>query len=280
MIPRGRRNTLPRGIILYSSRWSRNILFSGFGRGNEEAHVVELAGFFAEEVVEGEVVQEALSGIHAVAVLVVVGGVVGIRHDDDVVLLDLGAHVVIADDDLPVAAPVVPADEDGVAGGQGLPDEIEGEHAVHVLAGVDGGVAAEAAHAVEHGDLLAQAGGAGLIALGPQLGEGLLVVIAPQAVPLQHHQRAGHAAAPLAGLLDGLEMGQDGEGVGGLHVVEVQALHAVRAVLFAEVAAVVKLHFIGVVTALLRQRGEEERGHTKHKQPYNNLFHCFHSLQK
>ena len=179
-----------------------------------------------------------------------------------------------------------------MAGGQRLLNVVEGEDAVHILAGVDGGVALEAAHAVEHGDLLAQAGGAGLVALQAEGRERLLVVVAAHAVPLEHHQRGGHAAAPFAGLLDGVEVGENGQGIGGFHVVEIkavevgtvgmiaEALDAVRAVRLAQVALVVKLHFIRIVSGLFRQRGEEEGTHTKHKQPYNNLFHCFHSLQK
>jgi hypothetical protein len=52
-------------------------------RCDEEAHIVQLV--FLEEIVEGEVVDETLGAVYAVAILVVVGGVVGIGHDDHVV---------------------------------------------------------------------------------------------------------------------------------------------------------------------------------------------------
>ena len=91
-------------------------LLSGFCQGSchEEAHVVHSV-LALEEVIEGEVVIEPLGGIDAVAVLVVVGGVIGVGHDDHVVLGGLGPQGVIADDDLPVAAPVVPRDHNGLA---------------------------------------------------------------------------------------------------------------------------------------------------------------------
>lgn len=80
---------------------------------HDEAHIVEF--FVGEEIIEGEVIQEALSGIDAIAILVVIGCVVGIRNDQHIILLGFGPHGVIADDDLPVAAPIVPADQDGLA---------------------------------------------------------------------------------------------------------------------------------------------------------------------
>lgn len=78
-------------------------LLSGFCRGSchEEAHVVHSV-LALEEVIEGEVVIEPLGSIDAVTVLTVIGGVIGICHDDHIVLSGFGAHGVIADDGLPV----------------------------------------------------------------------------------------------------------------------------------------------------------------------------------
>ena len=72
-----------------------------FRRRHKEAVVIQFPRLFGEEVVEREVVQEALGAIHAIAILIVVGGVVGVGHDEHVVLLGLGAHGVVADDQLP-----------------------------------------------------------------------------------------------------------------------------------------------------------------------------------
>ena len=140
-------------------RWAgRPQAGSGGGRGDEEAHVVQLAGSLIKEVVEGEVVHEPLGGVDAIAVLVVVRGVVGVGDDDHVILRGLSAHVVVADDDLPVAAPVIPADHDGVAVGKRLLDVVKGEDVVDVFARVNGGVAVKAAHALEDIQHLGKAG--------------------------------------------------------------------------------------------------------------------------
>ena len=264
---------------------------SGGGRGDEEAHVVQLAGSLIKEVVEGEVVHEPLGGVDAIAVLVVVRGVVGVGDDDHVILRGLSAHVVVADDDLPVAAPVIPADHDGVAVGKRLLDVVKGEDVVDVFARVNGGVAVKAAHALEDIQHLGKAGRRRHRAALAQLRKALFGVAAAQAVPFERHQGAGNAAAPFAGLLDGLEVGEDGQRIGGSHVVEVelaevravrvvaQALDAVRAVLGAQVAAVIKLHLVGVIAAFFGDGGQAE-GHAEHKQPYDQFFHCSSLLKK
>ena len=97
-----------------------------------------------------------------------------------------------------MTAPVVPANHDGIARRERLLNVLKGEDVVHILPSIDGGVALKALHAVKHGDHLAQAGRTGLEALRAQRREAFLRIVAAQAVPLQHHQCAGHAAAPLA----------------------------------------------------------------------------------
>ena len=52
-----------------------------------EALVPQVVRRVAEEIVEREIVDEPLGSINAVAVLIMVGGVEGVRHDDDVVPL-------------------------------------------------------------------------------------------------------------------------------------------------------------------------------------------------
>src|SRR5699024_7351353 len=109
---------------------------------------------------------------------------------------------------------------------QGGLDGVQVEFAVHVLAVQRRGVC-KAADSVQNIQKLHQ-GGAGIpLQLGAvqgvaQGGQRLLVPVPQLVVPVEHHEHAGHAAAPLAGLLDGLEIGEDGEGVVGLHVVEVR----------------------------------------------------------
>ena len=61
------------------------------GAGHQEEHITAALAF-GEGAVHGEVVHQPLGGIDAVAVLVVVSGVIGIRHQEHVVVGLLGAQ--------------------------------------------------------------------------------------------------------------------------------------------------------------------------------------------
>lgn len=196
----------------------------GGGLCHQEAHIIGFSAFLAEEIVERKVIQESLCAVDAVAVLVVVGGVIGIRHNNHIILGGFGAHGIVADNHLPVSAPVVPADGDGVAFFQGLLDEVKGEHIVDGVPAVQGGINIKAAHALEHLHHLRHGGSAGGQTVAAELGQGFFVVVAPHSVPFQHHQCAADTAAPFAGLLLGLEMGENGQAVGAFHVIEIRAL--------------------------------------------------------
>ena len=187
-----------------------------------------------------------------------IGCVVGIRDDQHIILLGFGPHGVIADDDLPVAAPIVPADQDGLALRQCLTDIIQREDLVDLLARVKRGVDIKAAHTLKHLDHAAGGGRAGGQSVFAEGRQGLFIVVAQLAVPVQHHQHAADAAAPLGGLLLGLEVGQDGQGVRIFHMIEVRVtevrallmvacpLNAVRAVFRAQVNRVGDLHLIRI----------------------------------
>ena len=205
-----------------------------------------------------------------------VGGVVGVGHDEHVVLLGLGAHGVVADDHLPVSAPVVPADHDRLALGQPALDGVHPDLGGGGLVVQVGGIG-KSAHAVKDIHGLPQ-GGAGVAGQPGALqgvaqgGQALLVPVAQPVIPVEHHQGAGDAAGPFAGLLHGLEAGQDREGVAGLHVVVVgvgkvggvrvvaQPLHGVGAVLGGEIHGMGDLHLVGKGGALRRARCGIRRG--------------------
>ena len=86
-----------------------------FRNRHEETHIVQVAIGGIEEIVKRKVIQKALGAVHAVSVLVMVRRVVRIGHNQHVVLGRLGAHRVITDDDLPMAAPIVPSHENRVS---------------------------------------------------------------------------------------------------------------------------------------------------------------------
>ena len=234
------------------------------GGGDEKQHIAA-ALVLGERAVHGEVIHQALGGVNAVAVLIVVGGVVGVGDEENVVVRVFRAHRVIADDGLPVAAPVVPADHDGLAFAQPALNVIEPDAVGVILGGYD----IKTAYAVENINGLIERGAGIALELGAvervaQRREGLLVPVAELIVPVQHHQCRRHTAGPLAGLLHGLEVGQHGQRVGRLHVVDVgmgkvgrvfvvaAALHRIRAVLCGEVDSVGDLHFISKVFGSLR----------------------------
>lgn len=60
---------------------------------DEERHVVYVVICLIEEIIECEVVKEAFRTVHTVSVLIVVGGVVRVGNDYDVVLSCFGAQV-------------------------------------------------------------------------------------------------------------------------------------------------------------------------------------------
>ena len=103
---------------------------------DEERHVVYVVICLIEEIIECEVVKEAFRTVHTVSVLIVVGGVVRVGYDYDVVLSGFGAHGVISDYYLPVSAPVVPSYHNRIAVGERLLYKIEGEDIVHIVAAV------------------------------------------------------------------------------------------------------------------------------------------------
>ena len=130
----------------------------------------------------------------------------------------------------------------------------------------------KAAHAVKDIQGLLQCGARIALQLGTvqrvaQRRQSLLVPVVQPVIPVQHHQRRGHAAGPLAGLLHGAEMGQDREGVGGLQMVDVRMckvggvrmvsrpLHRVRSIVGRQVDGIRDLHLVGeILGALLRVR--------------------------
>ena len=189
-----------------------------------------------------------------------VGGIIGIRHQEHIVLLGLRSHGIIADDDLPVAAPVVPADHNGLALCQPVLDVLHPD-AVRIVGRC---LYIKTAYAVEDVHSLVQRGPGIALQLRAvqgvaQLGQGLLVPVAQLVVPLQHHQGRGDAAGPLAGLLLGLEVVEDRQGIRGLHVVNIRVgevrrirmvslpLHRVRAVLRGQVRGIGDFHLIAEI---------------------------------
>ena len=234
-------------------------LTTRFWAGHKEQHIAAALAF-GEVAVHGEVVQEALSGVDAVAVLILVGGIVGVGHQEHVVVGIFGTHGIIADDSLPVAAKVVPADHDGFAFGQPALNVIHPDAVGIVLCGHD----IKTAHPIENVDgLIQRCAGIAFqlraVQRVAQSGQTFLVPIAQLAVPVQNHQRCGDAAGPFAGLLHGLEVVEYGQRVRGFHVVHVGmgeiggvlvvagAFHGVRTVLRGEVNGVGNLHFVAEI---------------------------------
>ena len=212
-----------------------------------------------------------------------VGGVIGICHNNHIILGGFGAHGIVADNHLPVSAPVVPADGDGMTLLQGLLDELKGEHIVDGIPAVQGGINIKAAHALEHLHHLRHGGCARGQAVAAELCQGFFIVVAPHSVPFQHHQCAADTAAPFAGLLLGLEMGENGQAVGAFHVVKVRCLeigavgmialplHAVGTVFRAQVAGVGNLHFIrgGICLGSHTSACQQGKANSKYKSKYN-----------
>ena len=164
-----------------------------------------------------------------------------------------------------MAAKVIPADHDGFAFGQPALNVIHPDAVGIVLCGHD----IKTAHPIENVDgLIQRCAGIAFqlraVQRVAQSGQTFLVPIAQLAVPVQNHQRCGDAAGPFAGLLHGPEVGQHGQRVRGLHVVDVgvgevgrvfmvaAAFHGVRAVLRGQVDSVGDLHFVGKVFGSLR----------------------------
>ena len=156
---------------------------------------------------------------------------------------------------------------------------------MYLILAVVGGIQVKSAHTLENLDQLAQAGGAGLQPVAAVSGQRFLVVVSQLTIPIEYHKGAGHAAAPLAGLLLRFEVAEDGQGVAGLQMIEIQgvkiraslvvalALHTVRPILRAQIAGIGNLHLVGVVaTACLlpvSTGSQEKRAHRNHKGPYN-----------
>lgn len=67
---------------------------------------------FGERIIHSEIIDESFGGIDAVAVLVVVGSIIGVGYDDHIIVGDIGAHGVVADDSLPVTAEIIPSYHD------------------------------------------------------------------------------------------------------------------------------------------------------------------------
>ena len=231
-----------------------------------------------------------------------VGGVVGVGDEEDVVVLIFRAHRIVADDGLPVAAPVVPADHNGLAFAQPALNIVEPD-AVGIVVG---GYYIKTAYAVENVNGLVECGAGIALKLRAvervaQRREGLFVPVAERIVPVEYHQRRRHAAGPFAGLLHGPEVGQHGQRVRGLHVVDVgvgevgrvfmvaAAFHGVRAVLRGQVDSVGDLHFIGKVFGSLRclavlgvisrcvivgAAGQKSKHQGKGKRQSDCFFHC------
>jgi len=177
------------------------------------------------DVLEPDAVRESLVRLDRVAVVVVIGAVVGVHEDEHVVVGVLRAHVVVADDHLPVGAEAVPADHDRRPAGQGLLDPDGVEQLLRVLEARLQPPLAGDARLVKAREDTAQLGERGepspLGVRPPQRDHVLLVEVLAHAEPVEHAQGRRHAAGPAGDLQTGPITAEDGEGLAGRGVVEV-----------------------------------------------------------
>ena len=81
----------------------------------QEAHIVWLPALFVKEIIECKIVKETFCRVDSVTVLIVVRSIVRIRNDHHIILGGFRTHGIVADNHLPMSAPIVPANGNGVS---------------------------------------------------------------------------------------------------------------------------------------------------------------------